>query len=281
MAHTFTLDGPEARHVTVELDVRRGLPAFTIVGLADTAVREARERIRTAIRNCGYEFPARRITVNLAPGDLPKAGPGFDLAHRLRPARRQRAARAAGLERTALFGELALDGSVRPCRGTLAVAQAARRHGLEAVALACAARATRRRSSTGLQVAGVRTCASAARVLDGGAPASCPRRRRSRGERRGLAARTGRTSARSRAATMLSRALILAAAGGHNILLSGAPGTGKTMLARRTALDPAGADAATRRSRSCGSQSAAGLPVGRCRASVPSGHRITRSPRRA
>ena len=79
-AHTFTIDGPDARHVTVELDVRAGLPAFTIVGLADAAVREARERIRTAIRNCGFEFPARRITANLAPGDLPKAGPGLDLA---------------------------------------------------------------------------------------------------------------------------------------------------------------------------------------------------------
>jgi len=73
-AHTFTIEGLHARHVTVEVDVRRGLPAFTIVGLADAAVREARERVRAAILNCGYEFPAQRITANLAPGDVPKAG---------------------------------------------------------------------------------------------------------------------------------------------------------------------------------------------------------------
>src|SRR5580692_9578188 len=79
-AHTFTIDGLQTRHVLVEVDVRRGLPAFTIVGLADAAVREARERVRAAILNSGYEFPARRITANLAPGDVRKAGPGLDLA---------------------------------------------------------------------------------------------------------------------------------------------------------------------------------------------------------
>ena len=79
-AQTFTIDGLQTRHVTVEVDVRAGLPAFVIVGLADAAVREARERIQAAIRNSGYEFPARRITANLAPAIGPKAGPGLDLA---------------------------------------------------------------------------------------------------------------------------------------------------------------------------------------------------------
>src|SRR6266403_1486071 len=79
-AHTFTIDGLQTRHVTVEVDIRAGLPAFTIVGLADAAVREARERVRAAILNSGFEFPGRRITANLAPGDVPKAGPGLDLA---------------------------------------------------------------------------------------------------------------------------------------------------------------------------------------------------------
>src|ERR1700720_2262297 len=78
--HTFTIEGLHTRHVTVEVDVRAGLPAFGIVGLADTAVREARERIQAAILNSGYEFPARRITANLAPGDVRKAGPALDLA---------------------------------------------------------------------------------------------------------------------------------------------------------------------------------------------------------
>jgi magnesium chelatase family protein len=79
-AHTFTIEGLQTRHVTVEVDVRPGLPAFTIVGLADASMREARERVHAAIVNSGYEFPQRRITANLAPGDVPKAGPGLDLA---------------------------------------------------------------------------------------------------------------------------------------------------------------------------------------------------------
>src|ERR1700739_1223197 len=125
LAHTFTIDGGEARHVAVEVDVRSGLPSFTIVGLADAAVREARERIQTAVRNSGFEWPARRITANLAPGDLRKAGPGLDLA--LACALLAATGQVAGerLERVAMFGELGLDGSVRPARGTLAVAQAA------------------------------------------------------------------------------------------------------------------------------------------------------------
>ncbi len=79
-AHTFTIEGLQTRPVTVEVDIRTGLPAFTIVGLADAAVREARDRVRAAILNSGYEFPAQRITANLAPGDVPKVGPGLDLA---------------------------------------------------------------------------------------------------------------------------------------------------------------------------------------------------------
>jgi magnesium chelatase family protein len=78
-AHTFTADGPHVERVTVEVELRRGLPAFVVVGLADAAVREARERVRAAIRNCGFDFPSGRITANLAPADVPKAGPGLDL----------------------------------------------------------------------------------------------------------------------------------------------------------------------------------------------------------
>ena len=79
-ARTFTIEGLQTRAVTVEVDIRAGLPSFTIVGLADAAVREARDRVRAAILNSGYEFPERRITANLAPGDIPKVGPGLDLA---------------------------------------------------------------------------------------------------------------------------------------------------------------------------------------------------------
>src|ERR1017187_5102879 len=135
-AHTFTIEGLQTRHVTVEVDIRAGLPAFTIVGLADAAVREARERVRTAILNSGYEFPARRITANLAPGDIPKAGPGLDLALACALLAASGQLARERLESHALFGELALGGEVKPCRGTLAVAQATRRAGLKALVLA-------------------------------------------------------------------------------------------------------------------------------------------------
>ncbi len=127
-AQTFTLDGISARPVRVEVDVHRGLPAFSIVGLPDAAVREARERVRAALVNCGFEFPLRRIVVNLAPASLRKAGPGLDLAIAvaLLTASEQL---ELGRSSTAMVGELALDGSVRPVPGVLAIAEAAREHG--------------------------------------------------------------------------------------------------------------------------------------------------------
>ena len=116
-AHTFTIEGLQTRHVTVEVDIRPGLPAFAIVGLADAAVREARERVQAAILNSGYEFPARRITANLAPGDVPKAGPGLDLALACAVLAASEQLPRERLESHALFGELALDGGVSPCQG--------------------------------------------------------------------------------------------------------------------------------------------------------------------
>src|SRR5271155_3152257 len=105
-AHSFTIEGLRTQHVTVEVDIRVGLPAFTIVGLADAAVREARERVQTAILNSGYEFPARRITANLAPGDVPKAGPGLDLAIACAVLAASGQLPSKALESHELFGEL-------------------------------------------------------------------------------------------------------------------------------------------------------------------------------
>src|ERR1700734_1995601 len=128
---TFAIGGIDPRQVWVEVDIRPGLPAFTIVGLGDAAVRESRDRVRSAILNSGFEFPQTRITANLAPAFLRKVGPGFDaaLAIAIRAASAQ--APAAPLARYAVFGELSLSGELRDSPGALAFAEGARRAGLE------------------------------------------------------------------------------------------------------------------------------------------------------
>jgi magnesium chelatase family protein len=234
-AHTFTLEGPHARHVVVELDVRPGLPAFTIVGLADAAVREARERIQAAIRNSGLEWPPRRITANLAPGDLRKAGPGLDLALACAILAATGQVPPERLRRIGMFGELGLDGSVRPARGTLAVADAARRHGLSALAVAAPA-GHAAALVAGLEIAPLGSLRSAARLLRGGPPDPLPPRFDARGSEppdpiHALAREPELADVRGIPHAV--RALVIAAAGAHSLLLGGPPGVGKTMLARR------------------------------------------------
>jgi len=126
---SFAIDGIDARRVTVEVDIRQGLPAFTVIGLGDKAVREARERVRAAIQNSGFKFPGERITVNLAPAYLRKAGPGFDLAVAVGVLAASRQLPAEALDEWAVFGELSLGGELRPCGGTLSVAEGAARDG--------------------------------------------------------------------------------------------------------------------------------------------------------
>jgi magnesium chelatase family protein len=230
-AHTFTIEALQTRHVTVEVDVRPGLPAFTIVGLADAAVREARERVRTAILNSGYDFPAKRITANLAPGDVPKAGPGLDLALACAVLAASGQLPTDQLDTHALFGELALDGQLRACHGTLAVAQATREHDLKALVLA-PARAPEAKLIEGIEVAVAERLSSAVRVLRGGAPDRLHEPAPGRAPARPRDPRHQDLSD-VRGQHHAVRALVIAAAGGHNCLLSGPPGTGKTMLAQR------------------------------------------------
>jgi magnesium chelatase family protein len=227
---TFAIDGLESRRVCVEVDVRGGLPAFRIVGLADAAVREARERVRSAILNSGFEFPQRRITANLAPAYLRKVGPGFDLALAVGVLASSGQLSADRLPTWAVFGELSLGGEVRPCRGTLAVAEGAYGAGLQGLVVAREA-APEAALVSGVEVAAAATLREVAELLDGSrepagwkAPAPGPALPGEEPEA-DLAEVAGQPEAAS--------ALELAAAGGHNLLLEGPPGVGKSMIARR------------------------------------------------
>jgi magnesium chelatase family protein len=227
---TFTIEGLETRQVSVEVDIRPGLPSFAIVGLADASVREARERVQAAIRNSGYEFPGSRITVNLAPADVPKVGPGLDLAVACGVLAASNQLPTDRLENHALFGELALDGSVRGCQGTLAVAQASTEAGMQTLVVAprCAREAMLVQE---LQIAPAQGLQSAVRVLSGGSPDPLPKP--DDPEHDEIDPATGPDLSDVRGQHHAVRAVIIAAAGGHNCLLSGPPGTGKTMLAQR------------------------------------------------
>src|SRR5580692_2649576 len=172
-ARTFTIEGLQTRAVAVEVDIRAGLPVFTVVGLADAAVREARDRVRAAILNSGYEFPAQRITANLAPGDVPKIGPGLDLALACAVLAASEQLPGELLESHALFGELSLDGEIRPCHGTLAIAQAAQEAGMAALVLG-PARAREAALVEDLRVIAAERLTSVARILRGGAGDSLP-----------------------------------------------------------------------------------------------------------
>jgi magnesium chelatase family protein len=227
-AHTFTIEGLEARSVTVEVDIRAGLPSFTIVGLADAAVREARDRVRAAILNSGYEFPAKRITANLAPGDVRKVGAGLDLALACAVLAASDQVPCEQLEGFAFFGELSLDGEVRPCQGTLAVAQATLGAGLHTLVLG-PERACEATLLDDLTVGVAERLSSAVRILTDGMSDPLPETDSSGSEADDREPDLSDVRGQHQAV----KALIIAAAGGHNSLLSGPPGLGKTMLAQR------------------------------------------------
>jgi magnesium chelatase family protein len=227
-ARSFSLDGISARPVRVEVDVHRGLPAFSIVGLPDAAVREARERVRAALVNCGFEFPQRRITVNLAPASLRKVGPGLDLAIAAALLAASGQLSGAGLAELPIAGELALDGSVRTVAGALAIAEAARQHGSHAVVIP-RGNGPEAALAEGIEILPVESVAQLPPLAGGEwrppRPSPLPLVLEPNGSGPDLADLRGQAGLRT--------ALEVTAAGGHSLLMIGPPGAGKSLAARR------------------------------------------------
>ncbi|HMJ73138.1 MAG TPA: YifB family Mg chelatase-like AAA ATPase [Solirubrobacterales bacterium] len=227
-AQTFTLDGIAARPVRVEVDVHRGLPAFSVVGLADTAVREARERVRAAIANCDFDFPLRRIVANLAPASLRKAGPGLDLPIAVALLVASGQLDWERLPRLAMAGELALDGTVRSIPGVLAIAEAAREQGAEALIIP-AENGPEAALVGGIEVLPLDHLMQIPGLAGGEwKPAPPPPLPLPLTHGPG-----GPDLADLRGQPHLRYALEVAAAGGHSLLMVGPPGAGKSLAAGR------------------------------------------------
>lgn len=225
LVHSRALAGAEAPEVAVEVHLANGLPAFLVVGLPDTEVKESRERVRAALLTAGFEFPARKIVVSLAPADLPKASGRFDLPIALGILAASGQLAEAALDCHEFAGELSLSGTLRPVRGALAMARAVRLAGRTLVLPS--ASAVEAALVAGVPVLGAPSLLAVCAHLDGSGPLA-------RAEPpQWPAVPPGPDLSEIRGQMGARRALEVAAAGGHSLLLIGPPGVGKSMLASR------------------------------------------------